>query len=77
MVATKLSLAEYLSLDNSPDTRCEFVDGEIIEMAPEGKPHAHLSSTAADYICEKLAGKARVREAKPMLGSSGLNVCSG
>lgn len=37
MVATKLSLADFLSLDTGPDVRCEFVDGEIIEMPPESE----------------------------------------
>lgn len=35
MVATKLSLADYLRLEEHPEIRCEFVDGEIIEMPPE------------------------------------------
>lgn len=48
------------------DVKAELLRGEIIEMAPEGKPHAHLSSTAADVIREKLAGQVKVREAKPI-----------
>ncbi|MFQ4134838.1 Uma2 family endonuclease [Nodosilinea sp. PGN35] len=35
MVATKLSLADFLSLDTGPEARCEFADGEVIEMPPE------------------------------------------
>lgn len=37
MVATKLSLADFLSLDAGPENRCEFVDGEVIEMPPESE----------------------------------------
>jgi Uma2 family endonuclease len=37
MVATKLSLADFLSLDTDSDTCCEFVDGEIVEMPPESE----------------------------------------
>jgi Uma2 family endonuclease len=48
------------------DRKAELLWGEIVEMAPEGKPHAHLSSRAADYIREKLAGQAKVREEKPI-----------
>ncbi len=48
------------------DVKAELLRGEIVEMAPEGKPHAHLSSTAADTIREKLAGQVKVREAKPI-----------
>ena len=43
MVATKLTLADYLSLEESPEHRCEFVDGEIIEMPPES-PQNNLVS---------------------------------
>ncbi|PZO42237.1 MAG: hypothetical protein DCF17_09140 [Shackletoniella antarctica] len=48
------------------DRRAELLWGEIVEMAPERKPHAHLSSSAGDYIREKLAGRAKVREEKPI-----------
>jgi Uma2 family endonuclease len=48
------------------DRRVELLNGEIVEMSPEGTPHAHLSSTAANYIRELLRGKASVREAKPI-----------
>lgn len=43
MVATKLSLADYLSLDSGPEGRCEFVDGEIIEMPPESSQNVLIS----------------------------------
>jgi Uma2 family endonuclease len=46
--------------------RAELLWGEIVEMAPEGTPHAHLSSRAGDYIREKLLGQAKVREEKPI-----------
>jgi Uma2 family endonuclease len=48
------------------DRRAELLRGDIVEMAPEGKPHAHLSSTTADYIRELLAGQVKVREEKPV-----------
>ncbi|WP_008318101.1 Uma2 family endonuclease [Leptolyngbya sp. PCC 6406] len=37
MVATKLSLVDYLSFEDGPEALCEFVDGEIIEMPPESE----------------------------------------
>ncbi|HSM81165.1 MAG TPA: Uma2 family endonuclease [Nodosilinea sp.] len=43
MVATKLSLADFLSLDTGPETRCEFVDGEIVEMPPESSRNVLIS----------------------------------
>ena len=43
MVATKLSLADFLSLDTGPDARCEFVDGETVEMPPESSRNVLVS----------------------------------
>ncbi|NJL49703.1 MAG: Uma2 family endonuclease [Leptolyngbyaceae cyanobacterium SM2_5_2] len=43
MVTTKLSLADYLSLDDGSEGRCEFVDGDIIEMPPESPRNVLIS----------------------------------
>ena len=43
MVATKLSRADYLSLDTGLEPPCEFVDGEIIEMPPESSQNVLIS----------------------------------
>ncbi len=44
----------------------ELLNGELIEMSPEGIPHAGLSSEGADYLRECLGNRAKVREAKPI-----------
>ena len=44
----------------------ELLKGVLIEMSPEGIPHAGLSSDAADYLREKLGQRAKVRDAKPI-----------
>jgi Uma2 family endonuclease len=44
----------------------ELLNGEIVDMPPEGTPHAHLSDEAADYLRELLRGRAKVRDAKPI-----------
>lgn len=43
MIATKLSLADYLQLDPGPDYPCEFVNGEIIKMPPESPQNLLIS----------------------------------
>jgi len=48
------------------DRHVELLNGEIVEMTPEGVPHASLSSDAADYLRSLLAGMAKIREAKPV-----------
>jgi Uma2 family endonuclease len=43
MVTTKLSLTDYLSLEDGPEGRYEFVDGDIIEMPPESPRNVLIS----------------------------------
>lgn len=43
MITTKLTLADYLSLEDGSENRREFVNGEIIEMPPES-PRNNLIS---------------------------------
>jgi Uma2 family endonuclease len=44
----------------------ELLNGEIVEMPPEGPEHAQLSTDAADYLRSLLGDKALVRDAKPI-----------
>lgn len=44
----------------------ELLNGEIVEMPPEGPEHAQLSTDAADYLRLLLGEKALVRDAKPI-----------
>lgn len=44
----------------------ELLNGEIIELAPEGLDHAQLSTDAADYLRSLLGNRALVRDGKPI-----------
>lgn len=44
----------------------ELLNGELIEMSPEGISHAALSSDAGDYFRELLGLRAKIREGKPI-----------
>ena len=48
------------------DRRVELLNGEIIEMSPEGIPHADLSDEAARYLRRLLGDRARIRDSKPV-----------
>ncbi|MEQ9234533.1 Uma2 family endonuclease [Coleofasciculus sp. E2-BRE-01] len=48
------------------DRRVELLQGEIIEMSPEGEPHAYFSSEAGEYLMRRLSDRAMVRLAKPI-----------
>jgi len=44
----------------------ELLNGEIIEVSPEGPEHAQLSTDGADYLRELLGQDALIRDAKPI-----------
>ncbi len=44
----------------------ELLEGEIIEMSPEGPLHSSTNDSAAEYLRELLRGVARIREAHPI-----------
>lgn len=46
--------------------RVELLKGEIVEMSPEGEPHAYFSSEAGEYLAQRLGDRALVRQAKPI-----------
>ena len=48
------------------DRRVELLDGEIVEMAPEGVPHAFYSDRFATRLRALLGDRAQVREGKPI-----------
>ena len=44
----------------------ELLEGELIEMSPEGIPHSFTNRTVADYLRTLLKGKAFISEAHPI-----------
>lgn len=44
----------------------ELLEGELIEMSPEGIPHSYTNSTVADYLRSLLNGLAAISEAHPI-----------
>lgn len=50
-------------LENRP---VELLAGEIVEMSPEGEPHAFFSSEAGHYLTRILGDRAFLRHAKPI-----------
>ena len=48
------------------DRPVELLNGEIVEMSPEGVSHAYLSHEAARYLRHALGERADVRQGKPI-----------
>jgi Uma2 family endonuclease len=44
----------------------ELLNGEIIEMPPEGEPHAYYRTEAKDYLKDLLGTRVKIREAAPI-----------
>ncbi len=44
----------------------ELISGDIVEMAPEGEPHAYSSDEAGEYLMYLLGDRAKIRQAKPV-----------
>ncbi|MGB5961456.1 MAG: Uma2 family endonuclease [Coleofasciculaceae cyanobacterium] len=48
------------------DRKVELLQGEIVEMPPEGEPHAYCSDEAGEYLAKLLGNLATIRQAKPI-----------
>ena len=44
----------------------ELLNGEIVEIAPEGEDHAYSSDEAGEYLIYLLGDRAKVRQGKPI-----------
>ncbi|WNZ26216.1 Uma2 family endonuclease [Leptolyngbya sp. NK1-12] len=65
----KWTIADYhqmIAVGLLQDRRVELLAGDIVEMAPEGEPHAYYSDEAAEYLIYLLGERAKVRQGKPI-----------
>lgn len=66
---TKWTIDEYHRLIEAEvlvNKRVELLKGEIVEMPPEGEPHAQLSNDSGNYLVRLLGNRATIRHAKPI-----------
>ncbi|MGK7881259.1 MAG: Uma2 family endonuclease [Crocosphaera sp.] len=65
----KWSIDEWRELVNSgilEGKSVELLEGEIIEMSPEGIEHSYTNQSVSDYLRDLLKGKAQIRESHPI-----------
>jgi Uma2 family endonuclease len=65
----KWTIEQYHELVNTgilDDRRVELLEGDIVEMAPEGMPHAVYCGRTVEYLRELLRDRAKVRETHPI-----------
>jgi Uma2 family endonuclease len=48
------------------DQNLELLQGELVLMPPEGMPHVYFSDRTADILRRNLAGRAQIREGRPI-----------
>ncbi|MBD2209969.1 Uma2 family endonuclease [Nostoc linckia FACHB-104] len=69
VITAKWEIEEYHRMIDAgilSDRRVELLKGEIVEISPEGEPHAYCSDEAAEYLANLLGERATIREAKPI-----------
>jgi len=69
VIVAKWTIDEYHRMIEAgilSDRKVELLNGEIVEMPPEGEPHAYCSDEAGEYLAKLLAERASIREAKPI-----------
>ncbi|MEH1911238.1 MAG: Uma2 family endonuclease [Nostoc sp.] len=69
VIVAKWTIDEYHRMIDAgilSDRKVELLQGEIVEMSPEGEPHAYSSGEAGEYLAKLLAGRAKIRHAKPI-----------
>lgn len=69
VITAKWTIDEYhriIAAGILSDRTVELLKGEIVEMSPEGKPHAYSSDEAGEYLARLLGERAKVRQAKPI-----------
>jgi Uma2 family endonuclease len=69
VIVAKWTIDEYHRMIEAgilSDRKVELLKGEIVEMSPEGEPHAYSSGEAGDYLAKLLGERAKIRHAKPI-----------
>jgi len=70
LTLAKWTLEEYqrmIEVGLLDERRVELLNGEIVEMSPEGEPHAYYRMETKDYLTRLLEGRAVIREAAPII----------
>jgi len=69
VIAAKWTIDEYHHMIDAGilnSRKVELLKGEIVEMSPEGEPHAYSSDEAGEYLAKLLGDRAKIRHAKPI-----------
>src|ERR1700748_1724055 len=66
----RITVEEYYRMDEvglfAPDSRTELIEGEVIEMAPMGSPHASVIDRLQSILFPAVGSLARLRVQLPV-----------
>ncbi len=69
IATAKWTIADYHSMIAAgilDDRHVELIRGEIVEMSPEGEPHAYFSDDSGEYLARLVGDRAKIRHGKPI-----------
>lgn len=69
LTTAKWTVADYhrmIAAGILSERQVELLNGEIVEMPPEGELHAYSSDEAGEYLMSLLGDRAKVRQGKPI-----------
>ncbi len=69
LITAKWNITDYhrmISAGILEGKAVELLNGEIVEMSPEGELHAYSSDEAGEYLIYLFGSRAKVRQAKPI-----------
>jgi Uma2 family endonuclease len=69
IIPVRLTLERYHLMVNSgalDDLPVELLDGELVQMSPEGEPHAYYRTDAKNYLIALLGDRILLREGAPI-----------
>jgi Uma2 family endonuclease len=74
LVPARISLEQYHRMVDAgvwDDCHVELLNGVVVEMSPEGMPHASRSTTTGEYLRDVLGRQVQIRDGHPITLPSG------
>ena len=68
LIPARISLEQYHRMVDAgiwDDRHVELLNGVVVEMSPEGTPHASRTTTTGEYLREVIGNQIQIREGHP------------
>jgi Uma2 family endonuclease len=74
LIPVKITLDQYHRMVDAgvwDDCHVELLNGVVVEMSPEGMPHASRSTTTGEYLSDMFGRQVQIRDGHPITLPSG------